>query len=188
MDIFVLNSHNIKQVTLMLKDCAHLAGDSDEITVMKFKTALHCRHDYLHIAVCELLGEVAMIGSNRKIKDVFNIPIPDNISNLSPDIITLTETKLIIRDVTISSQVEHTRQDKIEKYNQLKIIAEELNLDFAVYIIALRPSLENLFNEFLLAEIKPNDDVIKSFYNFYNSASRIIEGLKPFVKISLLTL
>jgi hypothetical protein len=165
MDFFVLNRKSIHQTINSLRDSEIVEGDTAEIKTLKFKTAIHCRHDLLHLLVSEVLGEQAYLGVTRPISRVFStLELDEDIGKLTPDIVIVQDDFLLIIDVSITTQVELTRSEKIIKYNVLSKVADLLDVEFRLHILSVKPSLDNLIDEGLKLDIKFPEALLNAFF------------------------
>lgn len=123
--------------------------DSDNIEhlIERHKSLLHLRHDLLHILVCDLIGDVAVLGVTNKIKNLFPLQFPQNIGKLTPDIVYKHHNRVFIIDVTVRSRPEKARAEKIIKYTCIKDFLNENGYASEIIIIACDRDFRNFMQE-----------------------------------------
>jgi hypothetical protein len=184
MDVLSINRSAFRSVKKQLSNCLPVLEDTDEMLFSKFKTALHCRHDFLHIIVAESIGTPALLGVTQPVFNILDVP-EEYPFNLTPDIFVQGDPGLIL-DVTVSVSYETERSSKLIKYKPLADALEQMGTIYELKIIAVHPNLENLLNEFAAAGIYLSEDLHRLFLNSYQGAATICEDLKRLLPLHFL--
>lgn len=123
--------------------------DTMQIKKGKLDNLYHLRHDLLHNLVNQVAGRLSTFGSLTKISDCFDIVLPESLRNYSPDLVFEQDGKVVILDISCTSNEEYYRNEKGLKYNPIIMYLRGLNLNVCdFYLFWVNPGWTNLNTAF----------------------------------------
>jgi len=123
----------------------HLTKDD---LLRNYEETYRIRHDYTHKLICNFLNIEADLGTSKSVFEHF--PNVHFKKRMHPDIVCEKNGYVIIGDVSVSNDVNWSRQHKIDKYKQIcQEIKDQKNTEVIFITFIVKPSLNNLHAEIL---------------------------------------
>ena len=174
MELFNLNYTLSNNKRILLQSNINLdLGDDDELCEY-YSELINSRHDILHYFISNYIGEIPK--QETKISEFFQKNYING--NKSPDIVFERNGEVIIIEISISGDIETSRNNKIEKYKEL---VNELRSDGKI-VNFIPICVSNKYNNILtelesIYKYKENDFDYNGFMTFMD----IIEEKKKIV-------